>query len=209
MSTIQILPPHHDAKQIGHFLVSTPTGGVGPASELIKERLKALGEPTPTFAATHRHKSQGLDEQLYDALATFKITTAAVAMHLDRDWRSKLFEQLDSLLALEDWEAADPPPSIESFSTLLRMLTSLRPERRPGLGATEDGNFIASWTTTKDDRLTIECLTGDIARWHLAVTIDDERERAAGITPVHRLAEVLQPYAPKRWFRDAEQVRAG
>jgi hypothetical protein len=207
MSMIQVLRAHPDAYQIGRVLISTPSAGVGRASELIRERLRTLVEPTPTFAGSRPSASNSLEEQLYDALATFKVRTATVAMHLDRDGRSRLFQQLDSLLAIEDWEADDTPPSIGSFSTFLRMLILLGPNRRPGLGATEDGNFIATWTTG-DDRLTIECLVGDIASWHLAVTIDGERERAAGITPIQRLAYVLQPYAPRRWFQDAHPVRA-
>jgi hypothetical protein len=202
MSTIQVIREHQDAEQIGRVWVSTPSAGVGTASEAIKERLQTFIEPTPTFAGTRSTGSKSLEEQLYDTRATFKVRTATVAMHLDREWHSQLFHQMDSLLSLEDWEPDDPPPSIGSFSTFLRMLILLRPPRRPGLGATQDGNLIATWTTG-DDRLTIECLSRDIARWYLAATIDGERERAAGITPIQRLAIVLQPYAPERWFQNA------
>jgi hypothetical protein len=176
-------------------------------SQFIKQKLDDLAAPTPTFSGV-RIAAKGLDEQLYDALAAFKIRTAAVAMHLDRDWRVKLFGQLDSLLALADWEAEDLPPTIESFSTFLRMLTLLRPQRRPGLGATSDGRLIAAWTVG-DDRLTIECLPKDLVRWHVSVTIDGERERAAAETPLPRLAAVLRPYGPERWFQNADHVPAG
>jgi hypothetical protein len=110
------------------------------------------------------------------------------------------------LLAAEDWDVSDQPPSVESFSTFLRMLIFLKPLRRPGLGASSDRTVVASWTTG-NDRLTMECLPDDGIRWHLSVLIDDNRERAAGLTPVQRLANVLAPYQPDRWF-NADNVPA-
>jgi hypothetical protein len=53
----------------------------------------------------------------------------------------------------------------------------------------------------------MECLPGDFIRWHLSVLIDDNQERAAGLTPVQRLASVLAPYQPERWF-NADNVPA-
>ena len=199
MNAIQIYKAHPEAGVIGRAAVALPSSGSGLISDLIARQLDSLSAPTPTFSGRRVTESKGLDVQLYDALAGFKMRTALVAMHLDRDWRLRLFGQLDSLLALEDWPADDPPPSMDSFSTFLRMLTLLRPQRRPGLGASSDGHLIATWTVG-DDRLTIECLPKDIVRWHLAVTIDDERERAAAETPLPRLGAVLGVWDPTRWF---------
>ena len=39
-----------------------------------------------------------LPDKLYDALARVKLLTAQVAMHLDTECRSRIFEQLDDLL---------------------------------------------------------------------------------------------------------------
>jgi hypothetical protein len=186
-------------------LTASPTAGFGKTSAMMAERLKELDRPTPSgFPSVKQPKS--VEEQLYDALASFKLQTAAVAMHLDRDWRYRLFRQFDSLLAIEDWEVSDQPPSIGSFSTFLRMLIFLKPERRPGLGASSDQTIIASWTVGSD-RLTMECLPRDVIRWHLSVSIDNNQERAAGLTPVQRLATVLAPYKPERWF-NADNVPA-
>jgi hypothetical protein len=206
MDAIQIQKLRPDAGAIGRTSVSFPSTGTSTISQFIKQKLDDLAAPTPSFSGV-RIAAQGLDEQLYDALAAFKIRTAAVAMHLDRDWRAKLFGQLDSLLALADWEVDDAPPTIDSYSTFLRMLTMLRPQRRPGLGATADGRLIATWTIG-DDRLTIECLPKDVVRWHLSVTIDGERERASAETPLPRLAAVLRPYDPGRWFQYANHLPA-
>lgn len=207
MSAIQIRHVRQDAMTLGLPALHLPTSGFGPTSKLIARQIEEFRRPTPTFAGQRPEPSKTLDERLYDALAAFKTRTALVAMHLDRDWRSRLFAQLDSLLAVEDWQTDDLPPSLESFSTFLRLLLLLRVQRRPGLGATHDGLLIASWTTG-EDRLTIDCLPKDMARWHLAVTIQGERERAAAITPLARLREVLQPYGPQRWFTDGDYVPA-
>jgi hypothetical protein len=205
MSTIQLARTFRpDPADIGRALIWKPSEGLSDTSKIIAERLKGFAQPTPTFLG-RKTPPKSLEEQLYDALAAFKVRTATIAMHLEREWRSRLFQQLDSLLAIEDWQIEDPPPSMGSFSTFLRMLALLRPARRSGLGTTIDGVLIATWTSG-DDHLTIECQDKDIARWHLAVTIDGERERAAGITPLLRLTDVLSPYSPQRWFNDADHV---
>ena len=178
MSAVQVQRFRPDPGLIGKALISFPSPGSSPISKYIHERLEGIRAPTPTFSGHRPVAPQNLTEELYDALASFKVRTALVAMHLDREWRVRLFRQLDSLLAIEDWEKSDVPPSLASYSTFLRMLTFLRPLRRPGLGATHDGHLIATWTTG-EDRLTIECLPKDIVRWHLSVTIEGERERAA------------------------------
>ena len=207
MDAIQIRKFRPDAGAIGMSLLSIPSTGTSATSQIIKQKLDDLAAPTPSFSGK-RVAARGLEEELYDALAAFKIRTASVAMHLDRDWRTKLFAQLDSLLALSDWDAEDAPPLLDSYSTFLRMLTLLQPQRRPGLGATFDGRLIATWTVG-DDRLTIECLPKDVARWHLSVMIDGERERAAAETPLLRLTAVLRPYDPGRWFQNANHLPPG
>lgn len=207
MGTIQIQSHRPEAASIGKASLSMPSPGSSDVSRWIVESLEKLSKPTPTFLGEPLQRAQSPEEQLYDTLAAFKVRTATVAMHLDREWRSKLFSQLDSLLTLEDWPAEDPPPSIDSYSTFLRMLILLQPRRRPGLGATMDGHLIATWTTG-NDRLTIECLPKDIARWHLTATIEGERERAAAETPLQRLTAVLAPYCPRRWFDNADNLPA-
>jgi hypothetical protein len=141
-----------------------------------------------------------LSEELFDALASFKIKTSTVAMYLDDQWRLRFFRQLDSLLDQESWDREDKPPSLESFSTMLRMLLLLAPERRPGLGATSDGNLVAAWTVG-DDRLTVQALRNDRVKWVLSCNLDGARESAAGSSTLSNFREILSPYRPDRWFR--------
>jgi hypothetical protein len=206
-SIVQVPKGRPDPGGIGHPMIERQSILSDNISSSVAERLARVVAPTPTFAGRAPPQGKDTSEKLFDALAQFKICTAKVAMHLDREWRDRLFGQLDSLLDAESWEADDATPTINSFSTFLRMLLLLRPRRRPGIGATSDGHLIAMWTTG-NDRLTIECLSNDLVRWHLSVTIDTEQERAAGRTPLLRLAVVLSPYGPDRWFADADRLHS-
>jgi hypothetical protein len=224
MSTLQLGKSRPDAEAIGAPVIFARTSGAGATSsqlanilsdlarspsDRVEDRVSArdvstgrqrLRRVSPIFTSGPSAASKkSIEEQLYDALSAFKVRTATIAMHLDRDWRSRLFEQLDSLLATQDWEPEDETPTLASFSTFIRMLVFLKPDRRPGLGATSDGRLIATWTVG-DDRLTMECWPNDIMRWHLSTLIDGERERAAAETPISRLGAVLAPYNPQRWF---------
>lgn len=145
------------------------------------------------------HKTVPLEERLYNARAFCKITMANVAMHLDSEWRSRFFSQLDSLMDFENWEKDDLPITEASFSTFLRMILLIQPARRPGIGSTSEGNIIAAWTVDKD-QLTIECLPNDNLRWCLY--LNGKRESAAGQVALSRIVAVLAPYNPKRWFVD-------
>jgi hypothetical protein len=205
MSALQIQRTRPEPNIIGRASVLLPSPALSDVSKDIAQRLKHLMDPTPTFSGERTAPARNLEERLYDALAAFKVRTSVVAMHLDRDWRARLFRQLDSLLAVVDWEADDEPPSIGSFSTFLRLLILIRPERPPGLGATSGGNLIAAWTVG-NDRLTIECQPQDFVRWNLSALIDGERERSAAVTPLRRLREVLGPYRPEHWFRNGNKI---
>lgn len=206
MTTLQIDPRRHSFEEIGRPLFPIKTAGVGRDANDLAKSFRSRAELTYSIDSTTQNAAPGsrsLPDQLFNALAAFKIRTAAVAMHLDRDWRDRLFAQLDSLLAADDWDDGDLPPTLASFQTFLRMLLFVKPDRRPGLGATGDGKLIATWTVGAD-KLTIECLPADMVRWNLSAVINGEKERAAAITPVSRLNAVLEPYTPQRWFTRAE-----
>lgn len=169
-------------------------------------RVMPTQEPSRIFHVPQ--KKDTLEHKLYETLAAFKIHTAQIAMHISSRLRSKLFQQLDSLLGLEDWLHEDEPPSLASFSTFLRMMLSLKPLHQPGLGATDDGHLVAMWTTGAD-RLTIECLANDRIRWVLSRRREGETESAAGSTDLSRLAEVLAPYNPTGWFGNGYEIHSG
>lgn len=145
-----------------------------------------------------------MQERLFDALAGVKILTSQVAMHLDQEWRRALFRQLDSLHDPDEWEQDDQPVDASSFTTFLKAMLSINPDRRPGLGLSHAGHLVAAWTTGSD-RLTVVFLPRDRVRWVLARRYDDDIERFAGETGVARLAEGLAAHHSEHWFARAEK----
>jgi hypothetical protein len=120
-------------------------------------------------------------------------------MHLDREWRDKLFYQLDSLHDPAEWEVEDEPIQQASFATFLKAIILIKPTCRPGLGLSYRGHLIAVWTTDTD-RLTIEFLPDDRVHWVLTQSHNDELETFSGQTAVSRLIKGLEPYNPEHWF---------
>lgn len=192
-------------------VLSLPPEGASVEAQRIRESLaeikkwssRQLGSAVDLDAPKRRPAS--IAERLDAALASAKVMTSKVAMHLDREWRERLFAQLDDLLDVADWHEDDEPLVSDSFRTFLRLILYQKPKRRPGLGLSHRGHLIAAWTTGSD-RLTLECAPDDTIRWVLSCDIEGERERAAGETHVTRLPEVLRPYGPDRWFADGHQA---
>lgn len=166
--------------------------------QLIERRISELRNPASP-ASLFAVAEKSLEERLFDATASVKILTAQVAMHLDREWRNKLFAQLDSLHDLEEWDPDDEPIQTGSFATFLKAMVQIKPRRRPGLGLAHSGHLVAAWMADKD-RLTIEFLQNDRVRWVLARYTGDDVERFAGQTSVSRLIDGLAPYSPDDWF---------
>lgn len=169
----------------------------------IRRRVESLQNP-PSPGSVTAVKQGDLAHQLFDALAQVKILTSQVAMHLDTEWRHKLFRQLDSLHDMAEWEPEDEPIQRESFATFLRAILSINPKRRPGLGLSQVGHLVAAWKTNCD-LLTIEFLARDRVRWVLSRRKGDVPERFAGETRVDLLAASLAQYNPDHWFSNAKK----
>lgn len=162
----------------------------------IYERLQRASQPLNDEPIA---RTRSPEEALFESLSSFKIRISQVAMHLEDDWRQRLFGQLDSLLSAEDWDPKDVPPTLQSFTTFLRTMLFLAPRRRPGLGATADGHIVGSWTTG-DRRLTIEFLPNDRVRYVVSLPGTGGRDVVAGLVGAERLAGHLQAYDPHLWF---------
>ncbi len=147
-------------------------------------------------------KSDTIEGQLAEKRTAFKRVAASVGMHLDPDWRNRLFSKLDSLIDPEEWDCDFALPSEQSFSTFLRMIIYLHPTKRPGLGLSAKGHFLASWSNL-DDRIVIECLANDEVRWVLSRAACDLR---AGRTKIYRIPDVIHPYEPDHLFRDGDKI---
>lgn len=168
---------------------------------LARSTQRDSGTPKPIRKQQLKFLNQvsDLEGQLFDSRAAFKIEVATIAMHLDGDWRSKLFGQIDQLLDKDEWDPDDVPVTHRASTTFLRMILFLRPSRRPGLGATQHGSLVATWSND-NNRLTLVCEPGDRVRWIVTSTRDGEPESASGSTVVSRLPAVLLPYEPVQWF---------
>lgn len=195
----------HQISSVSLPLQTTITQWAGNESDSISQAVQrtvaALQRPSMFVATKPSRKPIPIEERLYDARARCKMKTAEVAMHLNPDWRTRFFYQLDSLMDSENWDEGDLPVTEASFTTLLRLLLLIKPKRRPGLGSTSGGHIIAAWTVG-NDRLTIECMPDDTVRWVLSLQDHQTPETAAGQVKLPRLRSVLEPYAPQRWFAD-------
>lgn len=150
-------------------------------------------------------KSSSIEGRLEEKRTAFKRLAASVGMHLDPDWRVRLFAKLDALMDPQEWDSEFAMPSEQSFSTFLRLIIYLHPTKRPGLGLSANGNFLASWSHG-DDRIVIESLADDEVRWVISRSAGDLRESGAGKTKIYRIPDVVHPYEPDHLFRDGDKV---
>jgi hypothetical protein len=165
----------------------------------MERRVSDLQIPPSPASLVSPTSGRPLEERLFDATANVKILTSQIAMHLEREWRDRLFRQLDSLHDPKEWDPDDKPIQQASFATFLKAIIQIKPKRRPGLGLSHAGYLIAAWTD-KLDQLTIEFLPNDRVRWVIGRHSDDELEHIAGQTSVSRLARALAPYNSEIWF---------
>lgn len=141
-----------------------------------------------------------IDEQLFDATSNVKILTSQVANYLSKDFRNKLFHQLDAMHKADDWDLDDKPVLQTSYSLFLKTITFLKPERIPSLGLSHTGNVLTAWITG-NDRLILEFLPDDHIKWIVSGTFDNVTENSSGVTSILRLPKVLSPYYPDIWFK--------
>lgn len=185
--------------------------GVGVDAESANARLAAMrrlltGAGQKISAVQNvAAKSDTIEGQLAEKIATFKRVAASVGMYLDPDWRKRLFAKLDELLDPAEWDSDFSLPSEKSFSTFLRMIIYLHPTKRPGLGLSARGYFLASWVKDQD-RIVIECLADDDVRWVLSRNLNGHRESGAGKTKIYRIPDVTEPYEPDELFSDGHNL---
>lgn len=138
-------------------------------------------------------------EQLFAATVLAKIWTSTVSMHLDRKVRDRIFRQIDLLHDADEWVCDGDPVQLESYKSAIRTLVHHHIDSKPSLALMPSGNVIALWRDG-DDKLTVEFLPGNKARWMVQSTSNAGLERATGTSPIERLREVLAPYCADRWF---------
>ena len=162
---------------------------------------KELIPSSPSKKIIHERVSQDgeIERRLFDSLSEIKIFLSQVSMHLDNAMRNKIFDQLDKICNVEEWDIADDPIEISSFRTFIRMIFLINPTRYPGLALANKGNLLAYWVN-EDSRLSIECLERDSVKIVLSKRLDNDIDRAAIITTIGNVMNRLSPYSPSCWF---------
>lgn len=168
-------------------------------TERLMDQVASLRNPVSPAMLSLTPDTSTIEERLFDATASVKVLISRVSMYMTKEWRDKLFRQIDSLHDLDEWDADDKPVERSSFESFLKAIIYIKPQRHPGLGLSYEGHLIAAWTAGKD-RLTIEFLAKDRVRWVITRDLGGEVERAAGQTVVSRLYDCLTAYNPTHWF---------
>lgn len=139
------------------------------AHPLIRPASPALAAAQPTPPRSPRASDAetlpappSLEVQLFDNRAKLKASFSPIAMHLTTEWRTAIFEQLDFLLNLENWQDDSSLIQESTFSTFLRFLIFAAPNRLPSIGISPNGNVLAAWLKG-DERITVQFLPDDRA----------------------------------------------
>jgi hypothetical protein len=184
--------------------------GASALSKVVERRISDLqkltaGGVSMISKTTDTLPSGTIENRLGAKLAAMKQVLMPVSMYFDQSWRRELIEKLDRFHDAEDWEGDREFPSERSFATFLRTIIYLHPTKRPGLGLSAQGNFLASWRRGSD-RIVIEFLPSDELKWVLSQTIGGDRESGAGVNQIHRLPDLIAGYEPDRFFNDGEKL---
>lgn len=186
--------------------------GASDLSKVVEKRISALqkltaGAVSLVSKAPDTKPSGTTEYRLGAKLIAMKQVLMPVSMYFDTAWRKELIEKLDRFHDPEEWEDDQQMPSEGSFATFLRTIIYLHPTKRPGLGLSVHGHFLASWRRGTD-RIVIEFLPNDELKWVLSQTVDGLRESGAGMNQIHRLPDLIAGYEPDRFFNDGEKLLA-
>jgi hypothetical protein len=176
---------------------------IGSGLKDIKGAIANLTTPcAPSLFSSSRGKKT-LDEVMFDARANVKLLTSQVAMYIEDKWRNNIFNQIDILHDLENWDEDLLPAGRQSILTFLKTIVEMRPKIYPGLGVSPKGNLVAAWTS-ESRRLTVEFMANDKIQWIVSRQDSDDVERVAGKTSISRFFECLEPFNVGEWFTSAK-----
>jgi hypothetical protein len=116
--------------------------------------------------------SDDLEDRIFNNSAGTKIDLSIYAPHLSSEWRKAIFEDIDRLLSIDDWNEESALINKASFRTFLRFLTHTPPTAVPVLGLNHDGTVLAAWIKG-NCKLTVSFLTKDQAKAILMLPSDE------------------------------------
>jgi hypothetical protein len=144
--------------------LTEPIPAAGPDYTKMMVSLKSrLSSGTTALQITAQEKQQPAEplEAVFNNLATLKVATSKLAMHLSDRYRTSLFDEVDRLLNIENWDDDSSLVDVRSFETFLRAVLYNRIGRMPSLGISQ-GLVLAAWHGRKGaQRLYVEFLPDD------------------------------------------------
>jgi hypothetical protein len=182
---------HVEGRRLSDWLSSSNTGfashSVGFLQPLIFQHLdaKVLGRAPPWPFGHREQKSAPIsttvaspeanttETRLFDARANAKMVAAQVSMHLNPEWRNKIYQQVDRLLDTEQWEEGDGLLDPAAMKTFLRFIIYANITTVPSLGMGPTGHVLAAWRVDTR-RLTIEFQPSDCCRLALSHVIGED-----------------------------------
>jgi hypothetical protein len=94
---------------------------------------------------TIRSMQKTFEQRVTDALVQLKAAAAEYAMHLSSAQRETIFNQLESIINVEDWYEEDEFPKLNSFKDLLAWSIYADVPQWDSLGVDDDGDILVAW----------------------------------------------------------------
>jgi hypothetical protein len=130
-------------------------------------------------------QSTGFEENIFNSLVSLKVAVSQYAMHLSSNERHRIFEQLDSMINVDDWHEGDDLPKPSSFQDFLKWVS---------IGVSQDGNIMVAWRTRRV-LLTANFASQDSVRWTAQIKSDaGETGHAVGKCPLRLFSEQAMFY---------------
>lgn len=114
-----------------------------------QDSLVLAGNVSSNIETRRPARRNSLNEELFSELVKLKIAVAQYAMHLSRDTRHKIFDDLDSLLNPDDWYEEDKLPQMTSFRDFLKWTVYAKRFNWISLGISNDGHIQAAWKSER------------------------------------------------------------
>jgi hypothetical protein len=144
--------------------------------------------------------SADFHESIFNSLVSLKVAVSKYAMHLSSAERKRIFEQLDSVINVDDWHDGDDLPKPNSFEEFLKWMIYSKYFKWTSIGVSQEGNIMVAWRTRRV-LLTANFAGADNVRWTAQIHSDvGETGHTVGKCPLRLFAEqaIFYLHGPER-----------
>lgn len=127
-------------------------------------KLRTIGAPGTGINKMVQPRASSFEEQIFDTLVSLKVAVSQYAMHLGREERTRLFEELDSKINIDDWHESDSLPTTQSFVEFLKWMIYSKHSEWTSIGVSSHGSILVAWRT-QTVLLTANFEAKDTVRW--------------------------------------------